>query len=296
MKILYALNSSKTFISKIFHCIKSLLSVSSKIYVFFYLAAIPLFAAVYAYLLPGQFYQSTAGQEVSVIEDSWSIRAGLSRAIVRMYKKNVLKVPPDKEEWSLDSEEIVVTRLNVISKGKGPLPFSDDRIRFVVGTALKNKRTGKSTLLDMVWELKLAELTGFVQKTEDGDFVYKTFTVQGLESWTSNIESINLSFMLGDHPNAKNEYTLEIPRQLEKKILEFVRAMEGFPVRLEHNYWRMLYFSVATITTLGLGDIVPVTMRARMAVASEAVVAVVLIGLFLSALANGIKERKVTMK
>ena len=44
----------------------------------------------------------------------------------------------------------------------------------------------------------------------------------------------------------------------------------------------MFYLSAATITTLGYGDIVPITTTARMWVAVEAILGVVTIGLFLT--------------
>ena len=46
------------------------------------------------------------------------------------------------------------------------------------------------------------------------------------------------------------------------------------------SFFRMLYLSATTITTLGLGDIVPVTDPARWAVGCEAVLGVILVGLF----------------
>lgn len=49
---------------------------------------------------------------------------------------------------------------------------------------------------------------------------------------------------------------------------------------------RMCYFSAITITTLGFGDITPVSSWARLLVGSEAVSGVVLIGLFLNATAK----------
>jgi hypothetical protein len=49
---------------------------------------------------------------------------------------------------------------------------------------------------------------------------------------------------------------------------------------------RMCYFSAITITTLGFGDITPVSSWARLLVGSEAVSGVVLIGLFLNAIAK----------
>jgi hypothetical protein len=54
----------------------------------------------------------------------------------------------------------------------------------------------------------------------------------------------------------------------------------------DDNRWRMVYFSAVTITTLGYGDIVPITHGARNLVTAEAVAGVILIGLFLNAVAK----------
>lgn len=48
----------------------------------------------------------------------------------------------------------------------------------------------------------------------------------------------------------------------------------------------MFYMSATTITTAGFGDIVPLTNKARMLVTSESILGVVLVGLFLNALAR----------
>jgi hypothetical protein len=47
----------------------------------------------------------------------------------------------------------------------------------------------------------------------------------------------------------------------------------------------MMYFSAVVITTLGLGDIIPMTTLARTLVAVETVTGIVLAGFFLNALA-----------
>lgn len=52
------------------------------------------------------------------------------------------------------------------------------------------------------------------------------------------------------------------------------------------TFFRMLYLSAVTVTTVGYGDIVPLTDLARTAVAAEAIVGIVLIGLFLNALSH----------
>lgn len=59
------------------------------------------------------------------------------------------------------------------------------------------------------------------------------------------------------------------------------RALSGF-------VWRMVYFSATTITTVGFGDIVPLTATARALVAIEAIAGWVLAGLFLNSLASRI--------
>jgi hypothetical protein len=46
------------------------------------------------------------------------------------------------------------------------------------------------------------------------------------------------------------------------------------------SIWRFLYLSVVTITTLGYGDLTPVTTRARLLVAFEAIYGVIMMGLF----------------
>jgi len=66
-------------------------------------------------------------------------------------------------------------------------------------------------------------------------------------------------------------------------------ANEGrFPagVPLDGHFQRMLYLSAVTVTTLGYGDIVPLTTTTRLLVASEAVFGVVIAGLFLNAVAR----------
>jgi hypothetical protein len=52
----------------------------------------------------------------------------------------------------------------------------------------------------------------------------------------------------------------------------------------QNSYLRMLYFSAVTITTLGYGDIVPVTSTARGVVTIEIIMGPLLFGLFLNSL------------
>lgn len=81
-----------------------------------------------------------------------------------------------------------------------------------------------------------------------------------------------------------------ISEQLDAELLNYFSAINGFPLYFARGKWsnfpRMLYFSAVTVTTVGYGDIVPVTDGARIAVASEAILGIVVIGLFLNGLAG----------
>ncbi len=80
-----------------------------------------------------------------------------------------------------------------------------------------------------------------------------------------------------------------ISKQLDAGIMDYFSAINGFPLYFAQQKWanfpRMLYLSAVTVTTVGYGDIVPVTDEARIAVASEAILGIVVIGLFLNGLA-----------
>jgi hypothetical protein len=90
--------------------------------------------------------------------------------------------------------------------------------------------------------------------------------------------------------NATNEMVwFPIPKPLHEKILAFSHTVKGFPARASGSYARMFYFSAVTITTLGYGDIVPITNMARIIVAVESILGLVLIGLFLNSLSREYK-------
>jgi hypothetical protein len=88
---------------------------------------------------------------------------------------------------------------------------------------------------------------------------------------------------------------------LDKNVDETLRlwipairnARKGLPSATNfHNFRRMLYFSATTVTTVGFGDITPISDRARAWTAAEAVSGIVVIGLFLNSLATRIAGRQ----
>jgi len=83
---------------------------------------------------------------------------------------------------------------------------------------------------------------------------------------------------------------LWIPPSTAAVLQRLSTAGTGDPKEASGLLIRMCYFSATTITTLGFGDITPVTTVARVLAGIEAVTGVVLIGLFLNAVAQKWKK------
>lgn len=71
-----------------------------------------------------------------------------------------------------------------------------------------------------------------------------------------------------------SEATLETAQDISTQL-------QGYPAKKSEHFARMLYLSVATITTLGYGDLVPLSSEARMAIGFESLIGVYLFGLFI---------------
>ncbi len=76
---------------------------------------------------------------------------------------------------------------------------------------------------------------------------------------------------------------LNAPEELQFR--QYLLSSKGDPLSISGDLSRMTYLSAVVITTLGFGDIVPVTSEARILVATEAITGVAFAGLFLNALA-----------
>lgn len=104
----------------------------------------------------------------------------------------------------------------------------------------------------------------------------------------------NFTNRIGNSAATSLRDNVVISKELDAGIMNYFSAISGFPLYFAQEKWsnfpRMLYFSAMTVTTVGYGDIVPVTDGARIAVASEAILGVVVIGLFLNGLATRSKS------
>jgi hypothetical protein len=85
--------------------------------------------------------------------------------------------------------------------------------------------------------------------------------------------------------------TLMLGEDEEVELEHYFRGFRGDPLSSTGQLARMMYLSAVVITTLGLGDIVPITPLARFLVGSEAFLGVTIAGYFLTAIANHARAR-----
>jgi hypothetical protein len=78
-----------------------------------------------------------------------------------------------------------------------------------------------------------------------------------------------------DEINKEYNYNYLIPEVLKPTLFSYLMSIDGLPDGL---FLRMLYMSTVTATTLGYGDILPVTTVSRALIALESVLGLILIG------------------
>lgn len=84
--------------------------------------------------------------------------------------------------------------------------------------------------------------------------------------------------------------TLRLSLDQYRSLIAIGQGYRGFPEKVQGHYWRMLYFSAGIATANALGDIVPLTSKARLIVTSQALISLVVIGLFLNTLVHDITK------
>jgi hypothetical protein len=101
----------------------------------------------------------------------------------------------------------------------------------------------------------------------------------------NGVSGVEKSIMTSFVYNFYDQSLLQMPDVDYTFLREFVAEWTGVSTGVGRSPGRMLYLSVVVITTLGLGDIVPITDRARAILGVEAICGIVLAGLFLNAVA-----------
>jgi hypothetical protein len=252
----------------------------------FYLLAIPVFALIYG-SMPQDFYHSTVQYEPTLTTDADKVLTSLRDAAVADYEAargtSALEVPG----WVGDVRDV---------------RFSDLQtdVQWIGFRVFYNLKRGSPPTQELVYgsvDVRLA-LTGvFRELLPTGAIVYRQATVvppSGVagspEPAASALPIPSLSetdlFVAKSAVGQVAPGILALPQAVDDALVGYWRAARGFPSAASNEMVRFLYLSAMTVTTVGYGDIVPLTDTARTATAVEAVYGVVMAGLFLASLAT----------
>ena len=251
--------------------------LSSRCYAITYIACIPAFACVYT-LISTDFHYAIAIHERSIARDLETIKVGIERTLNHRIAVDYKDSQVVSNGWVLSGNKIGVNSIEfkdgvfscslmmVLERQKNNSP---ERLRGTLATMNFNQfgmpMVKNDGTYDMIMKLVNLDFNGFA------DFNPYVLLAKPPAGFTGEMPEIHF---------------LPIPLQLNKAILAYDEAANGFPANSSGTLLRMCYFSAVTITTLGYGDILPLTDRARMFVAMEAILGIVIIGYYLASLAT----------
>jgi hypothetical protein len=232
-----------------------------------YLLSIPVFAAIYTQFA-GEFFHGTAVHESSVAQDRAELEDRLRNSIITNFKS----VHGESQQLAQGfNPHVRLSRLSTSSARQT--------------TAFAFETMGASVTAKLVFA-----------DYESTKTVFYKLDVSGNGAIVENPHAtFPCPFSLRGSIFKDTDACMSIDFDTSKKIETYLDSLDGFPSALSGgHFWRMLYFSAVTITTLGYGDIVPLTTRARIVVTAQVIWGPLAFGLFLNSLAyEGRNDRKV---
>jgi hypothetical protein len=241
------------------------------VYLGLYLLLIPLFALLYCGLAAGSFHAPYAARETSAIGDMANVSENIRQSLLRSMRDNELLslgwvVSPDNlriDDLAVESPNLVTFEVSFFG-----MRYLDNRLVATVAGPQFVVRMDRRR----IW-------------IADQALVCHPVTLPpmiGAEGLTG--PSRRLFFR---PPRGLFQLDVVCWRWLEEERLrQLLLGWSGDPRALSGYPGRMLYFSAVTITTVGFGDIVPLSGTARLIAGLEAVVGWVVAGLFLNAIAS----------
>lgn len=256
------------------------------------------FATMY-WKMPGQFYHSTAMYEPLLKRDEELIHSGLQKALLEQGRKN-----HGSKKINFNGSEFPIETFTV-------LDVKYEKDQFIIRSMLHNESL--SMIVPPLIIVARDEDDWLVEKSDERAIIPAMFEqrkrdFQEAESRQMDVDVFNSDevgsaeampapapWLGGDlepfvihrvDDTISKAGALAIPRSLFDVMNGYADAKDGFAGMAVGSFFRMLYLSTVTITTVGFGDIVPITPLARTLIAAEAVVGMLVIGLYLNALSQ----------
>lgn len=261
-------------------------------YAFLYICILLIFAVIY-WLLPGKhFYHANVSHEPLVGEIKARIGKQLTAEIVGAFQQvhhgvDQLVV----NEWRVDPTTFEVITFDATADKPGVV-----EIKFKLSTKLINL-SNPSRLLNIAPVVTLPASGGYESasillkaihvdvppEVPYMDATQRNLFAQILFPTPKPSEPHNESNPVEeDKSGLAPELSMPMSKNLDSQIQDLAQGVQGDPSRLDGHFMRMLYLSGVTITTLGYGDIAPLTPWSRLFILIEAVIGIIIIGLFIA--------------
>lgn len=242
-----------------------------------YFLLIPGFAVLYETQANG-FYQTSATHEPSYLNNENDVQAALEAAISDAASRQALKdFGPAPAGGDDRSSGLYEDRLTIDGT-------------HLVDTVVLTTNIEREELIEVQLKLPLDIAADPVSGDPKDEPIYYSLTTSGpVAPPTSRKDALGLFIQYSQQ--ASPSITFRTLRELNQ-YRQFATAALGYVGGLPSQFPRMLYFSVVTVTTLGYGDITPVTSTTRFLVGSEAILGVLLVGLFLNSLTRRVSDRR----
>jgi hypothetical protein len=251
------------------------------VYLILYLTAMPVFALLYAFMAPHGFYAPYARYEPSAQEDRAQLASSLEAALQHSFSARsgqdfVIG------NWKLDTSSL---RVDDIKSSDGTqLSFRVRMSAVGIGEWEGARQFGWGIVVTVQERPTSAVFHGpnaiITYRFPDVDV--SRYSGPFKEDSTRLFEVV---FGQGEKEIGILAPALALNWQEESHLQRYLRGIKGDASSVSGHFSRMIYLSAVVITTLGLGDIIPITGRARVLVAAEAVTGIAFAGLFLNALA-----------
>lgn len=258
------------------------------IFSFTYVGIIFLFAGLYS-LNQATFYHTTIRYEISYNNELIDIANDIEQSI----KNNLYEVSGGEDILDFGDYKISIPDINIVQ-----ITLVENflfKIFFQQEILYTDMNEGFSRKMTTFFEAYIEEL--FYYGYED-QFITKYFYKVIVEKEEVTIPWVNFSIRDACHKvltvlNEKEQEEfplLVINQKLYKRVKSFIDASNGLPENIQGGFFRMLYLSAVTITTLGYGDIIPISDFARFLIAFESILGVVIMGVFVSYLFAELKK------
>jgi hypothetical protein len=262
----------------------SVRTIQARWWAFAYLALIPTCALVY-YFLPGldpsqfHFYHSTAQYEQALYSEARNIIGQLQTALAQNFVGHYSADFTQTSGWNIPIRDLAITGLRP----------TQDTIEIHFRLRLQKQTASGPIVAYKAFQATVPIIGQDIVDLRSGT-VCKPLLFDSNQLAMYNDEKIDFATVFVPPNGVCYAPALAITSMLNDRLKGYWRAARGFPTDTPGGYWRMLYFSAITITTIGYGDIYPVSNMARVLVALEAILGVVLAGFFLNAI---VQERRV---